>query len=378
MDITAPVTDYIKGSTLVNEWDIIVMGATEPLNLAKGANSTILTVDPITGNIKWLTIITALRSQFSQRGCLMTYFNNDVRRLSVGSINQVLSNDGYDLVWKSALQTLLTLLTTRGDIIKRGVTYAERLAIGAALQVLQVNAGGTEPEYVTPYWIENALLTTEGDIIIRGDTIPERLAKGSANQILSVDPSGTTLIYKNEHTVLTTQGDIVKRGAAAPERLARGTAKQVLAVNDAGTDLEYRDAAGLGLDTEYSVANGAQVNLLLADTSFLTLNIGTRATGARLMITIYVNGTKDSTQGHTYIKLKKNSGTGAIEFAHNKFETHWARGIGANENVAFTVSVVGKVTTGGTLVLELYGSSAGSNFVVTAGNAQVYALVLKG
>lgn len=43
-----------------------------------------------------------------------------------------------------------TPTTTLGDLIKRGASADERLPVGSALQVLRVNAGGTDLEYADP------------------------------------------------------------------------------------------------------------------------------------------------------------------------------------------------------------------------------------
>jgi hypothetical protein len=83
--------------------------------------------------------------------------------------------------------------TTLGDLIKRGASADERLPIGNALEVLQVNAGGTDLEFATA--AASTPTTTQGDIIQRGASADERLAIGTALQVLQVNAGATALEY---------------------------------------------------------------------------------------------------------------------------------------------------------------------------------------
>lgn len=63
-----------------------------------------------------------------------------------------------------------SILTTRGDLLKRGVTDAERFGIGSALQALRVNAGGTDLEYVNPgiHLFDTELSAANGALVTLG------------------------------------------------------------------------------------------------------------------------------------------------------------------------------------------------------------------
>lgn len=377
MDITAPVWDYIKRSLLTTKGDLLIRGTTELQRLPVGTGDHVLMSHPTGEIVKWESLPTLLNYLFQSRGDLLVRGNTWPQRLSIGNQYDVLTVLSNDVQWVGPEYTLTPVLEGQGEILIRDGAVCVKLILGTAKQLLNVNAGETLLEYITPYWIENALLTTQGDIVKRGAAAPERMAIGSAKQVLAVNDAGNDLVYKYEHTILTTQGDIIKRGAAAPERMARGTANQVLSVNAAGTDLEYKAPTTTLFNTEYSSENGAQVNLLAADVTITTLDVGTRTTGSRLLVCRSIRGTKDGTSGPMHIRVKKASGTAEISFVHDEPEMYWARGVGNNEYIEFTTMCICNVNTGGTLVLELYGNSEGSNYVIPAGGGQLSMLVMK-
>lgn len=379
MKLFGPVTDYIKKSILTNINDIVVMGATIPERLGQGSLNQVLTVSDPSYRPAWRSANVFLKTILTVKGQILIHNGVIPNAMAIGGSNYMILTSYAGLpTWQHASFTLLGLLTDQGDIIVRGGAAAQRLGIGSAYQILRVNAGGNGLQYITPPWVIDPF-TTKGDIIMAGTgAVPIRRAIGSPGKVLGVKAAGDDLEYVDGLKITTTQGDLIKRGAAAAQRMPIGTAKQVLAVNDAANDLEYRDAAGLGLDIEYSSENGAQVNLLAADTTITTLDIGTRATGARLLVCRSIQGTKGGTAGPMHIRVKKLSGTAAISFVHDAPEMYWARGVGNNEYIEFTTTCVCKVTTGGTLVLELYGNSEATNFVIPAGGGQLSALVLKG
>ena len=115
-----------------------------------------------------------------------------------------------------------TLLTTRGDIIRRGAAIAERLALGAAGTSLVSN--GTDPAWANVF----AFLTTHGDIIYRDATGHVRLAAGAAGEVLKTFGAAGPPYWEDIHTVLTTQGDVYYRDGTKAARLPAGTAGQAL------------------------------------------------------------------------------------------------------------------------------------------------------
>lgn len=76
-------------------------------------------------------------------------------------------------------QTVTSAMTTRGDIVQRGVSAPERLAIGAAGKIL--SSDGTDAAW------GDGPLTTRGDLIVRGATGLDRLGVGAANAVLGSD-----------------------------------------------------------------------------------------------------------------------------------------------------------------------------------------------
>ena len=75
-------------------------------------------------------------------------------------------------------------LSTQGDILIRGSSTDERLAIGLAYQSLNVNSAGTLPQYQASL---QSLMTAAGDIVYAsGANTPARLAKGTDGQILGL------------------------------------------------------------------------------------------------------------------------------------------------------------------------------------------------
>ena len=166
-----------------------------------------------------------------------------------------------------------SILTTQGDFLQRGAANPERLALGAAGEMLISNGtialwyniwtGMTEGDLIVyssgaPVWLNPgasgtflggngalaapsykdpfAFLTAQGDIIYRDATGKVRLAAGTAGQVLKTGGAGADPSWGDIFSLLTTQGDIVYRDAAAAARLAAGTAGQVLKTGGAGAN----------------------------------------------------------------------------------------------------------------------------------------------
>lgn len=82
-------------------------------------------------------------------------------------------------VW-AEIDAMTGVMTTEGDIIYQGASAPARLAKGTAGQRLQMNAGATAPEWVSPE------LTTKGDLLVYGSSLT-RLGVGSDGQVLTAD-----------------------------------------------------------------------------------------------------------------------------------------------------------------------------------------------
>ena len=87
---------------------------------------------------------------------------------------------------------------------------------------------------------------------------------------------------------------------------------------------------------------------------------------------------KGATAGLTTLILQIDSGTAIIEWDDTNPAARNMKYQNASEDLWTEVVGVAKVTGAGTLVLGLYGTSAGSNGALTAGEGQIYALALKG
>ncbi len=112
-------------------------------------------------------------------------FDTVSARIPVGTNGQVLEADSAQaLGLKWADPAASTPTTTEGDVIQRGASADERLAIGTANQVLAVNSGATALEYVTPAAVSQ--VTTKGDL--EGfSTVAARIPVGTDGQVLEAD-----------------------------------------------------------------------------------------------------------------------------------------------------------------------------------------------
>ncbi|MBA7641291.1 hypothetical protein ES703_48968 [subsurface metagenome] len=159
--------------------------------------------------------------------------------------------------------------------------------------------------------------------------------------------------------------------------MAKGTADQILAVNAGGTDLIYKSMPAPTFGSEYSAKDASGGAIASGGTQLLTLDIGSPATGARISISSYLECTKGATGGETRLVLQKVSGTGVIEFVHDRTVLINRAWVPADGIWSITPATIGKVTTGGTLVLELRGYSLDSDSSFIAGAAQLHAWIIK-
>lgn len=120
-------------------------------------------------------------------------------------VNQMVT----DLIKKS-------ILTTRGDMVVRGATDPERLAVGGANEVMV--SDGTDPGWGVVY----SLLTTQGDMVVRGATAAQRLVAAANGLVLKSKGAGVLPAYEEIYSILTTKGDMLMRATTAPARLPAG------------------------------------------------------------------------------------------------------------------------------------------------------------
>ena len=377
MKLIAPVTDYISKAMLTTIGDMVIRGATGPERLPRGVDNYVLTMNQATLKPEWHVIRHALETLLTTKGDTIYHTGAMVGRLVIGDEKDIITQSGGIPQWVPRWWIWDDMLATQGDIAVRKAATTEALPIGGAYQFLRVSAGGSDLFYDTVDSILQAVLTDVGDIIVRGVTVATKLPMGAARMVLGVNDAGAGLLYRDGIEIANVQGDIIKRGAAAAEKMSIGAAKEVLTVNDAGDDLEYKAPTGNLFNTEYSAANAGLITVTGAPTTIITLDIGTLTLGARILITISIQGSKGGTAGDVHFKTLRNTGTGSITFAHNLSDTHHAQYLIANEDWYITTSFVGKIIQAGTLTLELTGVSGGSDFTIAISEGQIHALVLK-
>lgn len=101
------------------------------------------------------------------------------------------------------------------------------------------------------------VFTTRGDLLYRGASAEDRLAVGGANTLLKsdgTDPGWSTLSALIDAAIGSTRGGLLHRGAAGWEVLSPGTSGHFLKSNGAGADLSY--AAGGGGSTSPLTTKG--------------------------------------------------------------------------------------------------------------------------
>jgi len=146
----------------------------------------------------------------------LLYFNSGMSKLGIGTNGQLLRVSA--LGFPEWADVISVSVTTKGDI-QTYSTQPDRLGVGTDGQVLIADsAEATGLKWGT---ITSSPTTTEGDLILRGATEDERLAIGTANQLLT--SNGTTASWQDApvSTTLTTKGDI-QTYDTANQRLAVG------------------------------------------------------------------------------------------------------------------------------------------------------------
>ena len=162
--------------------------------------------------------------------------------------------------------------TTRGDVIVRGVSADERLAIGTAGQVLKVNAGANGLEYGAGGGVVQTKTTHKNDTFVTNSTSYTDLTglnvnitpTSSSNKILvlvNVSYGGHSNLYGFGRLVRTTSGNssvVIGVGNAAGNRTQAGFPIQN--VDNGNTVYHQKEASFMFLDspntttsTEYQV-----------------------------------------------------------------------------------------------------------------------------
>jgi hypothetical protein len=170
-------------------------------------------------------------------------------------------DDGTDaFVWTTPFSDPLT---TRGDVLRRGASATERLALGAANSVLY--SDGTDVTYTTLLALMAAVLgSTQGQVLYHNGTNWTALAVGTAGDALTTggagaDPSWSTILPSG------TQGDVLYYNGSAWVVLAAGTSGQVLQTQGAGANPQWAAASGGGSPpTDFDLLTDGVSSLIFA------------------------------------------------------------------------------------------------------------------
>lgn len=158
--------------------------------------------------------------------------------------------------------TTIGVTTTQGDMISRGASADQRLAIGAANTLLATD--GTNPIWTTLSVEIDTLGSTRGMILNRGASTWGTTAIGAANTILATDgndPLWRTLSAEIDAAAGSTRGEILVRGASTWGVVTVGANGTVLSSN--GTDPSWQPSAGSYLLLQSQVAsNSATIDFI--------------------------------------------------------------------------------------------------------------------
>lgn len=160
----------------------------------------------------------------------------------------------------------VSLLTTRGDMIRRSASGAERFGIGATNTLLR--SDGNDPDWATlSALIDAALGSTRGQMLRRGASAWEVVSIGADDTLLTsdgTDPAWETLTSLLDSLFSNSQGAILHRGAAGWTALAPGTAGYVLETGGAGADPSWEPATGGSPPTDFDLLTDGVSSLIFA------------------------------------------------------------------------------------------------------------------
>lgn len=181
----------------------VISNGSGALSVATTTAAELDFVNGVTSSIQ-TQINAKLTSPLTTNGDLY-YYNLGDQRLPIGTLDQLLTVDASGIaLWKDA--PVSTTLSVKGDI-QAFDTGNAALNVGADGQLLSANSAiGIGLEWIDPPAVTPT--TTEGDLILRGVSEDERLAIGTNLQLLT--SNGTTANWQDApvSTTLTTKGDL--------------------------------------------------------------------------------------------------------------------------------------------------------------------------
>lgn len=248
----------------------------------------------------------------------------------------------------------LTLVDAAGDLLYGSAADTlARLAIGAAYQMLAVNAGGTAPSWQPS---PSSVLSVAGDLLYASSAnVLARLAKGTAYQALTMNSGATAPQWAASiQSLMTAAGDIIQAsGANTPARLGIGTARQQLAVNSGATALEYVASLQSLLTTTGDIVYASAANTparLGAGTSGHVLTSGGAGVAPSWAAVASGSATFKGAQvnlGATPQSIANNTLT-AVGFDEEKIDSDSFHD-NVTQNTRLTIPTTGKYLVGGTV-----------------------------
>jgi hypothetical protein len=202
-------------------------------------------------------------------GVLMTFSAPRDQQFAAFLRDKILSDPAFQTALNGAMVDALgTVLTTRGDVLRKGASNAERLALGAANSIL--SSDGTDVKYQTVATLLESLIgSTRGAIPYRGGSAWTGLSPGTSGQFLKTQGANADPIW----------ADVVSTG-----RLIAGTP---LVLNPVSTSSTSSQAHGLGVVPVYI---DFEMECLTADFSYSVGDI-VRMGGVTLNLTISSDAT---------------------------------------------------------------------------------------
>lgn len=124
--------------------------------------------------------------------------------------------------------------------------------------------------------------------------------------------------------------------------------------------------------------NAGAVTVLAGATTIAALASMTLVAGDRVLVFAYAVVTKGATAGLTDIYLTRASGTATVVWESSATGVHQGWNMAAGVTNYFTPVGILRCTAGGTCLIELQGTSAGSNSTVPISGGNLHALALRG
>lgn len=162
---------------------------------------------------------------------------------------------------------------TNGDTLS--VEFVATGAAGAGSGDMQAANNLSDVANATTSFNNISPVTTRGDLIKRGATNNERLALGAANTLLAsdgTDPEWRTLTAEIDAAISSTRGSLLYRGVSGWAALAPGTSGHVLKSQGAGADPQYAAESGGGGGGGSNSTNDFRLTLT-SNTSVITSDV---------------------------------------------------------------------------------------------------------